>query len=52
MTSCIDFQGNPIENERVNNCAFPVKNQRKFISARCIGTIYCNVRVLTDGYIL
>ena len=37
-------------NYSVKNRAFPVKNQRKFISARCAGTIYCNVHVLTDGW--
>ena len=27
--------------ELSKNCIFPVKNQRKFISAKCIGAIYC-----------
>ena len=34
-------------NYRVKNHAFPVKNQPKFILARCIGSIYCNLHVLT-----
>ena len=36
-------------NYRGKNCVFLLKNQRKFISTRYIGTIYCNVHVLTDG---
>ena len=36
-------------NKRVKNRAFPVKNKRKFISKTCVGTIYFDVHVLTDG---
>ena len=35
-------------NCRAKNRTFPIKNKFKFSSARCIGTIYYNVRVLTD----
>ena len=36
-------------NQRVKNRALPVKNKGKFILAKCVGTTYCNVQVLTDG---
>ena len=36
-------------NQRVKNRAFLIKNKLKFISAKCVGIIYCNVHVLTDG---
>ena len=35
----------------VKNHAFPVKDNRKFISAKCVGTMYCNVDLSTDGNI-
>ena len=38
-----------LPNETVKNPAFPVKNKGKFISSICVGTIYCNVHVLTDA---
>ena len=34
-------------NEEVKNRIFLVKDKRKFISAICVGTIYCNVHELT-----
>ena len=32
-----------VTNERVKTVQLPVKNKRKFISAICVGTIYCDV---------
>ena len=49
---CINWRGEYIfdgTQVKSKNCAFSVKNKQKFVSALCVGTIYCNVHVLTDG---